>query len=62
MKRRFVECAVLLGIVMSVMFLAKTQDGIGHSTCEHKPVFYVDKDGDEVGDDSSEYDPRGLFF
>ena len=30
MKRRFVECAVLLGIVMSVMFLTRTQEGIGH--------------------------------
>ena len=30
MKRRFVECAVLLGIVMSVMLLAQTQDVIGH--------------------------------
>ena len=30
MKRRFVECAVLLGIVMSVMFLAQTQNGISH--------------------------------
>lgn len=30
MKRRFLECAVLLGIMMSVMFLAQTQEGVSH--------------------------------
>ena len=48
MKRKFFECAILLGIVMSVMFLAQTPDGIGHddpydpndenSPPPHKPV------------------------
>ncbi len=37
MKRRFVECAVLLGIVMSVMFLAQTKEVIGHDEANHKP-------------------------
>ncbi len=34
MKRQFVECAVLLGIVMSVMFLAQTQDVVSHTDYE----------------------------
>ncbi len=61
MKRRFVECAILLGIVMSVMLFAQTQDGLGHSACMHLPVFYVDSAGCNIGDGSGD-DPRGLDF
>ena len=61
MKRRFVECAVLLGIVMSVMFLAQTQDGLGHSKNMHDPQFDVDSSGNEVGQGNGN-DPRGKSF
>ena len=30
MKRKIVECAVLLGVIMSVVFLAQTQEGVSH--------------------------------
>lgn len=44
MKRKVFECTILLGIVMSVMFLSQTPDGIGHNRIDpetekpHKPV------------------------
>lgn len=63
MKRRFVECVVLLGIVMSVMFLAQTQDGIGHDkppghtgSHTHDPSIRVDWNGNRV--QSGGEDPR----
>ncbi len=62
MKRRFAECAVLLGIIMSVMLLAQTQDGLGHSKNMHDPLFYLGSDGKSIGDDESGADPRGLDF
>ncbi len=61
MKRRFVECAILLGVVMSVMFLAQTQDGLGHSKNMHDPVFDVDSTGNEV-EKGNGNDPRGRRF
>ena len=61
MKRKFFECAILLGIVMSVMFLAQTQDGIGHSANDHDPVFHVDGSGNEVAFGQGN-DPRGRSF
>jgi len=61
MKRRFFECALLLGIVMSVMFLAQTPDGIGHSANMHDPQFDVDSSGNEVAQGEGD-DPRGRSF
>ncbi len=61
MKRKFFECAILLGIVMSVMFLAQTQDGIGHSANMHDPVIHVDGSGNEVAFGQGN-DPRGRSF
>ena len=68
MKRRFVECAILLGIVMSVMFLAQTQDGIGHDKASghtdsphtHDPSFRVNSDGTLAS--SGGCDPRGNLY
>ncbi len=73
MKRRFFECALLLGIVMSVMFLAQTPDGIGHDKSNeengppHKPPGHthnsstnVDSDGNPVT--SGGCDPRGNHY
>ncbi|RKU17163.1 hypothetical protein C6501_04480 [Candidatus Poribacteria bacterium] len=69
MKRRFFECALLLGIVMSVMFLAQTPDGIGHDASEghkdeshtHNPSTNVDPEtGEPVT--SGGCDPRGNHY
>ncbi len=70
MKRRFFECAILLGVVMSVMFLAQTPDGIGHNRedpntgAPHKPPGHthnsaakVDSKGKPVS--TGGQDPRG---
>lgn len=74
MKRKFFECALLLGVVMSVMFLAQTQDGIGHNEIDpkteepheppghtHRPSIRVDTvTGDPVMQGG--VDPRGKHF
>ena len=67
MKRRFVECAVLLGIVMSVMLLAQTQDVIGHDKAPghtgshtHDPSIRVDWNGYPA--QSGGEDPRGNLY
>ena len=62
MKRKFLECAVLLGVVMSVVFLAQTQDGLGHSKNSHDPAFHVDSAGISTGYDRNHDDPRELSF
>lgn len=61
MKVKLIHMAMLLFFVMSVMFLAQTQDGIGHSANEHDPVFHVDGNGNEVAFGQGN-DPRGLSF
>lgn len=74
MKRRFFECALLLGIVMSVMFLAQTPDGIGHNEIDpeteeaheppghtHDPSTNVDPNTGEPVTTGGE-DPRGNHY
>ena len=73
MKRRFFECAILLGVVMSVMFLAQTPDGIGHNREDpntgaphkppghtHNPAAKVDSKGKPVS--TGGQDPRGKHY
>ncbi len=61
MKVKLIHMAMLLFFVMSVMFLAQTQDGIGHSANMHDPVFHVDGSGNEVAFGQGN-DPRGRSF
>ena len=61
MKRRFVECAILLAVVISVVYMAQTQNGYGHSVNMHDPIFDINSNGNEVAQGEGS-DPRGQSF
>ena len=49
MKFKLVQFAILLALVMSVIYMAQTPNGYGHSADQHDPQFYVDDEGEDAG-------------
>lgn len=64
MKFKLIQFGILLVIVMSIVYMAQTQNGFGHSiggthtNMSHPSEFYVDKDGNSKGANNSFRDPR----
>ena len=64
MKFKLIQITGLLIFVMSIVYIAQTPVGYGHSEDQHPPEFYVDKDGTNKGaekigpDGKKRKDPR----
>lgn len=61
MKFKLIQFGTLLVIVMSIVYMAQTQDGYGHDASDHEPQFYVNSSGEvlvEKTDSPNPLDPR----